>query len=39
MIGPAIQASSEGQTFLKPVEVLLPFDPARLPVGTDLSAL
>jgi hypothetical protein len=34
-LGQSFEAGPEGQTFLKPVDVVLPFDPARVPAGTD----
>lgn len=33
VIGGAIEAGPEGQTFLKPVELVLPIDPALVPAG------
>ncbi|HLL56216.1 MAG TPA: putative Ig domain-containing protein, partial [Myxococcaceae bacterium] len=37
--GKAFLLEPEGQTFLKPVELELPFDPALVPSGTDASAV
>jgi hypothetical protein len=36
-LGQAIQAGPEGQTFRRPVELILPFDPARLPPNADAA--
>jgi hypothetical protein len=38
-LGLAIEAEPEGQTFLKPVQVVLAFDPTRLAPGSDLDAV
>ncbi len=37
VIGGAIEAGPEGQTFLKPVELVLPIDPALVPAGGDAT--
>jgi hypothetical protein len=38
-IGAAFSAGPEGQTFLKPVEIRLPFDSSRVPAGTAPHAI
>lgn len=38
-LGPAFEAGPAGQTFLRPVEVALPYDASRIPVGADQSAV
>jgi hypothetical protein len=38
-VGPAFEAQPEGQTFLQPVQVVLPFDPTLLPAGGDLTSI
>lgn len=35
VLGQAFEAGPEGQRFLKPVEVILPFDPKLVPAGSD----
>lgn len=38
VLGAAIAATPEGQTFRKPVTLRLPFDATRVPAGTDVNA-
>jgi hypothetical protein len=38
-VGQAFEAGPEGQTFLVPVELVLPFDPTRLSPGSVLDAI
>jgi hypothetical protein len=38
-VGPAFQAGPEGQTFLSPVEVIIPFDATRLSPGASLDTI
>ena len=38
-LGQGYQAGPEGQTFLKPVHIAMPFDPARVPAGEGTSSV
>lgn len=38
-LGHGFEAGPDGQTFHKPVELVLPFEPGRVPAGTDARAM
>ena len=39
VLGQGFEAGPEGQAFLKPVQVILPFDPTRIPAGSDVGGV